>query len=213
MQLQSITGNDILKAIVKKNRRGIGWCIVGIIAAAAVMAAGLLLILEDGRVFNGVLMIAVSILGAYFALYYISVLNKKRLDPEHCELFRKFGTPDSIAQTIARESGEPLHEAKGVLVCDSFIMRKNDFESYIPLSEALAVYRSEHRTNGIPDAVYLVVTDSFGKAQQYPFRFGKAGKEAMARIMEHISQKAPDCVFGYSREVLDYIARNRRTLS
>ena len=64
MQLQSITGSDILKSISKKNRRGIGWCIVGIIAAAAVMAAGLMLILEDGRVFNGVLMIAVSILGA-----------------------------------------------------------------------------------------------------------------------------------------------------
>ncbi len=213
MQMQSITGNDIVKSISKKNRRGIVWCIVGIIAAAAVMAAGLMLILENGRVFNGVLMIAASILGAYFALCYISVLNKKRMDPEHCELFRKFGTPDSIAQTIARESGEPLHDAKGVLVCDSFIMRKNDFESYIPLKEALAVYRSEHRTNGIPDAVYLVVTDSYGKAQQYPFRFGKAGKETMARIMEHISQKAPDCVFGYSREVLNYISQNRKTLS
>ena len=34
MQMQSITGNDIVKSISKKNRRGIVWCIVGIIAAA-----------------------------------------------------------------------------------------------------------------------------------------------------------------------------------
>lgn len=213
MHLQNITGSDILKSISKKSLRGIGWCIVGLLAAAAVMAAGLMLILEDGKVFHGILMIGAAIFGAYFALYFISVMKKKSKNPEHCELFRKFGTPDSIAQTIAQESDTPIHEAKGVLVCDSFIMRKNDFESYIPLTEALAVYRREHRTNGIPDGVYLVVTDSYGNAQNYPFRFGKTGKETMAQIMEHISQKAPNCAFGYSREVLNYISQNRKTLS
>lgn len=210
--LQSITGEDIIRAIRKKSRRGIVWCIVGIIAAFAFMVGGLMMIRKAGQIFYGVIMMVAAAGGAYAAFYYISVMNKKLADTENCDLFRKFGTPDTIAQRIAEECSEPVLEAKGVLICDSFIMRKNDFESYIPFAETLAVFRREHRTNGIPDGVYLVLKDSYGNEQQYPFKFGKTGKEMMTQIMEHISQKAPKCAFGYTPEVLSYVRQNQKSL-
>ena len=60
--------------------------------------------------------------------------------------------------------------------------------------------------------MYLIVFDSYGEKHQYPFKFGKSGKELMGDVMKHISEKAPECAFGFTNEARQYMNSRRKTL-
>lgn len=207
-----LSGEDLLAGVQKKNKQNKLLCFLGMALAAGLMIGGILMVKSGSEIFYGILMFVIAILIAYACMAGVSKANKSIAAPQNCVLFRKFGTPDMIAQRIAQESSAPLLDAKGALICDSFVMKHGDFETYVPLEEALWVYREEHRTNGIPDGVYLIIFDSYGEKHQYPFKFGKTGKEMMTDIMKHISEKAPECAFGYSGEARQYMLSRKKAL-
>lgn len=208
----SLTGDALAAGIRKQNKQVRLLCIFGITAAAGGIIGAILWIKNSREYFYGILLFVLMIVLAYGCMSGISKVNKTIADPLGCPVFRKFGSPDSIAQRIAQECSSPLLNAKGALICDSFIMKHGDFESYVPLEEALWCYREEHRTNGIPDGVYLIIFDSYGEKHQYPFKFGKSGKELMTDIMKHISEKAPECAFGYTPQARQYMNSRKKTL-
>lgn len=209
----ALTGEMLVENVQKSYKRKKILCIVGIPVCCIVLLYSLLQLKSGSDGFMCILFAAISVILIYVCLKGIADAKKLIADPMGSMLFKKFGSPESIAQRIAAESGSPLLDAKGALICDSFIMKHGDFESFVPLEEALWVYREEHRTNGIPDGVYLIIYDSYGCKNSYPFKFGKTGKDMMTDIMKHISEKAPKCAFGYSKEAEQYMQANRKTIS
>ena len=97
-----------------------------------------------------------------------------------------------------------LLDSNKALIAKNFIMKHNDFESYIPFTHVLLCYRKESSTNGIPTAVYFVVHDIYGDSFEYPFKMGKKHREEMVDIMKHISTLSPQAAFGYSQQNLQY---------
>ena len=200
----SLTGEDVVRCVRKKNQQKRLLCMLGILLAAAGIVGVFLWILRMHEFFYGILLLLLLCFVVYALFTGISNAGKVLKNVERSRLFRKFGTPEAIAARVAAECGEPLLDSKGTLICNSFIMKHGDFESFIPFEKALHVYRREHRTNGIQDGVYLVVCDVYGDKQDYSFKFGKKGKLQMQEIIEHILQQAPDCAAGYSKEAIAY---------
>ncbi|MBR4200031.1 MAG: hypothetical protein IKQ91_01985 [Oscillospiraceae bacterium] len=200
----NITGEQIVSGVRKYNQRIRILCILGIIVCCFGLIAAFKFLIPSGHyVYTGFAVVLIVI--CFYALFDgISKAGKTIAAGENAAIFRKFGTPETLAARIAAESGEPLLDSKGSLICDSFIMKHGNFESYIPYDKALLIYRREHSTNGIKDSVSLVVHDAYGDSVQYPFKMGRRGQEQMQEIMMHISQKNEKCAVGYSPQNLNY---------
>ena len=207
-----LTGDAVVRGVRKKNNQKRLLCLLGVLAAAAALTGAFIWIIKMHEFFYGGILAILCAFGAYMAFTGVSKANKVLADVENCRLFRKFGTPESIASRIASECGEPLLDSKGTLICNSFIMKHGDFESFIPFEQTLHLFRREHRTNGIQDGVYLVMTDAYGDQQQFPFKIGKKGKAQMEEIVDHIIQQAPNCAVGYTKEALAYVKLNKKDL-
>lgn len=207
----TLTGDKIVKSIRKQNRHMLVTYILAVPFLCLFLVGTLMYIIQKRDEYViGVIAIVVLSLLLYADFSSIGKTRKVLAEAEHCALFRKFGSPEQIAAKIAEESTAPLLDSRGTMICKSFIMKHGNFESYIPFEQALLVYRQEHSTNGIKDAVFLVVQDVYGDSVQYQFKMGKKGKEMMQEMMAHISQQNEQCVFGYSQQNLSYARANMR---
>lgn len=207
----ALTGDKIVQSIRKQNRHKLVMYILAI-PFLCLFLVGMLtyMIQEHDEYVIGVIAIVVLSLLLYADVSSIGKTRKALAEAENCALFRKFGSAERIAAKIAEESAAPLLDSRGTIICESFIMKHGNFESYIPFDHALLVYRQEHSTNGIKDAVFLVVHDVYGDSVQYQFKMGKKGKELMQEMMAHISQKNEHCAVGYSQQNLSYARTNTR---
>ena len=207
-----LTGDQVVAGVRRYNQRNRLLCILGILVCCAFLVAIIKFMFPGGHYVYGILGVILILLCFYGLFEGISRTTKTIAAGENAAIFRKYGTPETIAARIALESAEPLLDSKGSLVCDSFIMKHGNFESFIPFEKALLIYRREHRTNGIKDSVSLVVHDAFGDSVQYPFKMGRRGQEQMQEIMMHISQKNENCAVGYSPQNLNYAKQNATPL-
>lgn len=207
----SLSGEKIIGSIRKQNKHKLVMYILAIPLLCVFLVAAVIGVLKErDQVFIMIFGVVIIVVLMYAAFNAIGKTRQKLADTEHAALFRKFGSPDSIAARIAEESATPLLDSRGTLVCASFIMKHGSFESYIPFDQALLVYRQEHSTNGIKDSVFLVVHDAYGDSVQYQFRMGKKGTEQMQEIMRHISQQNDQCAVGYSQQNLSYARLNAK---
>ena len=62
------------------------------------------------------------------------------------EVFRRYGTPDEIAEVLADPENVQLIRSSNIIVTKAYLMKKGDFLSYLPLSEI--VYIEISRTHG-----------------------------------------------------------------
>ena len=211
-QYTELTGSEIVRGIRSTNQRKRLLAFAGLLLCIAGMFGAFVWIIRMHEYFYGGILVLMCAAIIWALMNRVTKINKVLANVENCPLFRKYGTPESIASRISAECSEPLYDGKGTLICDSFIMKRGDFETYIPFEHALHVFRREHRTNGIQDGVYLCVTDVYGEKQQYSFKMGRKGKAQMQEIVDHIMQQAPDCAAGYSREALTYVKQNTKEI-
>lgn len=205
----ALSGEQIVSSIRKKSRHAFVMYVLAIPVLCLFLVAAVIGVLKErDQVLIFLFGIVIIVVFMYAAFSAIGKARKKLADAENCALFRKFGSPDRIAARIAEESAAPLLDSRGTIVCRSFIMKHGDFESYIPFDQTLLVYRQEHSTNGIKDAVFLVLHDAYCNSVSYQFKMGKKGKEQMQEIMKHISQQNAQCAFGYSQQNLSYARQN-----
>ncbi|MBR5371827.1 MAG: hypothetical protein IK130_06405 [Oscillospiraceae bacterium] len=208
----SLTGDIIVRKIQKKNKRNALLCILGL---AAVAGLAVFLLYMTATEHKYLYAIGGLLLCALFVYVLITTMRKAISiwkDPSRARVFRKYGTPDQIAETIAAGADNVLLGSGKALITESFIMKHNDFESFIPFTDVLLCYRKESSTNGIPTAVYFVVHDVYGDSFEYPFKMGKKHKEEMVDIMKHISELAPQAAFGYSGQNLNYAKTHTKPL-
>ena len=208
----SITGADIVKKIRKKNTgRIIGYSILIVVIFAFLVGIGIML-REKGNYFVGIFGILLCALFLGFAISSLVSAAKTLRDVPGCRVFRKFGSPDAIAMQIAEHGPYPLMPGKGVLITDRFIMKENDFETFVPYEDILLLYRKEHRTNGVLDSIFLVLQDKYGDKFEYPFKLGKKHADEMNTVAQEIAKNAPHCVFGYTKENMQYAEQNKEKL-
>ncbi len=211
----ALTGADLLEGIRKTHRIRTALDVLAILAVAGFLIGCVFLIKlnlhNTTDIIFGVIGIALCVLVLWVIFGKISEHVRTAAAPEKSRLFRKYGTPDEIAARIAAEYSEPLFAEKSTLICRSFILNQNDFESFIPLDRTLLVYRKESSTNGIKHNVYLVVHDAFGDSFEYPFKLGKKHKQVMTEAMQEISRQSPQCAVGYSPANLSYVKKNAKT--
>lgn len=212
----ALTGTELLDGIRKTHRIRIVLDVLAILAAGGFLFGSVFLIRNNLHnttdIIFGIIGIALCILVVWVILGQISKHIQTIVAPEKNRLFRKYGLPESVAARIAAESSEPVIAEKSTLLCRSFILKQGDFESFIPLDQALHVYRKESSTNGIKHNVYLVVQDVYGDKFEYPFKLGKKHKEIMIDAMNMISQQAPQCAVGYSGQNIAYAKQNVKPL-
>lgn len=208
----ALTGDMMLNGIRKTHRFRVAADVFAILFAAAFLIGCVIMLMNNrGDVFRivmGVIGIALCVLGVWVLFGQIGKHVETIAAPEKSRLFRKYGSPESIAARIAAESGEPVIAEKSTLLCRSFIMIRGDFESFVPLDKMLHIYRKESSTNGIKHSVYLVGQDIYGDKFEYPFRLGKTHKQIMGNAMEEISRQSPQCAVGYTPQNLAYAKQN-----
>ena len=201
-----LTGADIVSAVRRHNR----WVLISrsflIAFIAFLLIGGMIYMGREGHYVMLVFGIAIALLLFYLCFEAISKAAKVLGNVERSRLFRKYGSPDSIAMRIAE--GEPLLDSRKTLLTDSFIMKHGDFESYVPFEEILLLYKKTHSTNGIQDSVYLTVHDAYGDVFDYPFKLGKRHADEMQEAVNVIMQRADRARVGYLQENLEYAKRN-----
>ena len=207
----TLTGQGVLDGIRKTHRNRIILDVLGIIAAGGFLIGSFFMFRERDYIFC-ILFLIMGVMCAWLLLGRIGEHLTLTAAPEKSKLFRKYGSPESIAARIAAESSEPLFAEKTTLLCRSFILNQGDFETFIPLDQTLLAYRKESSTNGIKHNVYLVVQDVFGDKFEYPFKLGKKHKEIMMEAMQEISRQSPQCAVGYSPANLNYAKQNTKPL-
>ena len=205
-----LSGDDVVKKIRNTHIKYLFFCLAGaVLAVVMLIAAGHLI--RDGE--GGILVMLFGILVMLCAVYFASRSIKTLGNVENCRVFRKYGTPEQIAQRISEGTLSTILDSKGSLCTETFIMKHSDFESFVPYEDILLLYRKEHRTNGILDSIFLVVHDRYGDKFEYPFKLGKKHAGEMDMVANAIGQHAPDCRFGYTQDNLSYAKQNAKPLS
>lgn len=206
---QALSGQDVIKKVRNTHIKYLIFCTLGVILAVVMLiAAGSMIRNGEG----GILVMVFGVLVMLCSIYFAGRSFKTLGNIENCRLFRKYGTPDEIAQRISEGSLNTILDSKGSLCTDTFIMKHSDFESYVPYEDILLLYRKEHRTNGVLDGIYLVVHDRYGDKFEYPFKMGKKHAGEMDTVANAIGQRAKDCRFGYTPDNLSYVKQNAKTI-
>lgn len=207
----ALSGTDMISGIRKKNIGSLFLCLLGILLAVGILYfAGYQF--RESAYFYGLMSLALGI-GIVIAAIAGAISAFRTLgNITNCRVFRKYGTPDELAGCISEGSTQTILDSKQALITESFIMKHGDFESFVPFSEILLLYRKEHRTNGILDSIFLVVHDRYGDKYEYPFKLGKKHAGEMDMVANVIAQQAPDCRFGYTPQNLQYVKQNAQKL-
>ena len=204
-----LTGNDILRAVRKKHIFRLILCVLGVIAGIALLIAVGILMPAHGAFYfiMGVLLAAglIGCSGFFFSQSFKTLRNVREIP-----LFRKHGSPDSIAMQLAEYGSQPFLESRQILITEHFIMKYGDFETFMTYEDVLLLYRKEHRTNGVLDGIFLVLYDGWGDSFEYPFKLGKKHADDMEQAAQMIASHAPRCRFGYTNDNLNYVKQNKK---
>lgn len=209
---QSLSGEEIIKKIRSKNRRTVLLCALGDLAVVGAAAVLLFMTANEHRYVYAIIGLLVCVLFFVALTTVMKAALTTLKDVANAKLFRKFGAPERLAEAISAGAEHPLLESRQTLAADSFIMKHNDFESYVPYSAVLLCYKKEQRTNGILTSVSLVVHDAYGDKTEYPFKMGKRHEGEMNDVMRQIAEQAPNAAFGYTPQNLKYAAANARRI-
>lgn len=132
----------------------------------------------------------------------------QRLHPERADVFRKYGTPDEIAERI-RDGSNDIFFDNGRLVCtEQYLLDKEKPETLLFFPHALNTY---------PDGVRgreerLIVYDSWGQKLCYPFTNGKQQVFRIDILTDKIRKLSPECRNGHRPEDLEYVRQHAKKL-
>lgn len=210
--LSDLTGEQMCQLIRKMKIRQCILCVIAEVFFLLFIVMGIWGLCTGEGPAVAVLAVILGLGGAVYLVVVFRRCLRTVQDPEHCRLFRKFGSPSTLAAQIAAGYNTCIIENRNVYVTDTFIMKKNDFDSFVPYTDIVLLYRKEHRTNGIKDGVFLTVHDAYGDVFDYPFRIRKKFEKEMEQTAMRIAAAAPLCRMGYTTENLKYAKACKKEL-
>jgi len=149
-----------------------------------------------------------ALLCAVFAAYHLPYW----LHPERCAVFRKYGSPERVAEMIETEQREVFFENRHMLVTQHWLMRKHDPESLMRFEWILIAYTRHSGTLPLPRGLFLAAHDCWGTRCFYPFAVGEQQVFKPEIVLDKIKKNAPGCKIGCSPQHLAYARAHRRPL-
>lgn len=203
--LSNLTGDQIIRAVRGKNVKSIvGYCFILLLGVPFLWFA-VHQLRDNHDYFWAIASLALGVLFVWMGVKEIGKRMETLRNVRGCKLFRKYGDADTLASVISEGCLSRLVENKQVYVTESFLMRVDNFESFIPYESILLLYKKEHRTNGILDGIFLVAHDAYGDSYEYPFKLGKKYAGDFELAAGEIVKRAPQVRIGYTQENLAYV--------
>lgn len=206
-----LTGKRILATLRRKH----GWAAFGygfITVWFVFLLVFSIYFLSKNEFVMGLMTLALGALcGWAFGKKFIKNI-KVALNPRKATVFRKYGDPEAIADRIFVGRENILLEQNHVVITADYILHRKHYETFVPLADVLLMYRKEHRTNGILDAISLVVHDRYGDSYEYPFRLSNKFAGDMDYAVGEIIKLNPECRIGYDRQNLQYVKANKQPI-
>ena len=196
---QNMTGEKLLRKVSLKAVRRIVTDIL-ILAAVGLFAVGMTVPLFQDFKQN---FWAMFLLPFWFLCVYYPIMDiKKQIgiirSKEQGEPFSRYGTPDEIAAVLADPDNEQLLPCKRIILTRGYLMRRDDFITYMPLADLAAL--SAHLRHGKHPCVILtawthdVLQKEYRTEEISLFRSNdKFYREIADALSEVLPLYAPDC--------------------
>lgn len=211
VDLQIITADDILTQIRKKKKRTIALLILLILIGVGALVYSVIAIRVNHDYGSGAVGAIICVVLCAIGIVMIKKNAECLKDLRHCRVFKKYGTPEEIASRISASAGNRLMDSKRLVLTDDFIMKTNDFETFVPLEAVLLAYKYEHSTNGVKDSVAISIHDEYGDKFEYPISIRNSkNSEELNTICNAIAQRSERVKFGYNGENLKYVEANQK---
>lgn len=198
-----MTGKDLLGQIrARRFKKLLTACILLVLFAAGTAA----LCVCFGAV--GAIGLLPVLLCAGIAVYHLLYL----LHPERCAVFRKYGTPERVAEMLAADGGEIFFENKHLTVAQHWLMQKGNPESLMRFEWILLAYVRHSGALPLPRGQFIAAHDCWGTRCIYPFAVGERQVFRPEILLDKIKKNAPGCKIGSSPQHRAYAKAHRRPL-
>ncbi len=196
---QNMTGEKLLRKISRKAVRRIVTDIL-ILAAVGLFAVGMTVpLFQDFKQnFWAMFLLPFWFLCVYYPVRDIAKQIGIIRSREQGEPFSRYGAPDEIAAVLADPENEQLLPCKRIILTRSYLMRRDDFITYIPLADLAAILG--HVRHGKHPCVILNIWTRDGLQKEYRteeiplFRSNdKFYREIADALSEVLPLYAPDC--------------------
>ncbi len=196
---QNMTGEKLLRKVSLKAVRRIVTDIL-ILAAVGLFAVGMTVPLfqDFKQYFWTMFLLPFWFLCVYYPVRDIAKQIGIIRSREQGEPFSRYGTPDEIAAVLADPENEQLLPCKRIILTRSYLMRRDDFITYIPLADLAAILG--HVRHGKHPCVILNIWTRDGLQKEYRteeislFRSNvKFYREIADALSEVLPLYAPDC--------------------
>ncbi|MBR6108028.1 MAG: hypothetical protein IKQ39_08480 [Oscillospiraceae bacterium] len=127
--------------------------------------------------------------------------------PQKSPLFRKYGSPERVAEMLQTEGNNIFFENSKMLVSQHWLAVKNDPERFVRFEWILLAY-----SRSTPRGIWLTVHDCWGSKLTFPFAVGEQQVFRPEIILDKIKKNAPGCQLGCTKQHLDYARSHRRKL-
>lgn len=196
---QNMTGEKLLRKVSLKAVRRIVTDIL-ILAAVGLFAVGMTVpLFQDFKQnFWAMFLLPFWFLCVYYPVRDIAKQIGIIRSREHGEPFSRYGAPDEIAAVLADPENEQLLPCRRIILTRSYLMRRDDFITYIPLADLAAILG--HVRHGKHPCVILNIWTRDGLQKEYRteeislFRSNdKFYREIADALSEVLPLYAPDC--------------------
>lgn len=200
MEMETWNGEQIVARIRRKYQRLL---LIGISVELAILVIGILLTIRfrmPGAVI-GLLLLAATIPPLFSRV-------PKWLHPESADVFRKYGTPDAVAERLCQGGSEVFFDNGRLLVTEQYLLDREDPEMLLFYPNALTVY---------PDGVQgkdesLIVFDKWGQKLRFPFTNEQKQIVKIDILKDKVRKQSPNCRSGCHSADMEYVRQNQISL-
>ncbi len=202
-QLRNLTGDKLLKQIRRYHQKKL------------FISAGFLLLFAGATAFLTWRIGCAGLAGLLPCLCCACLAGYRLLNllhPEKSLLFRKYGTPDTVAEMIAADAADIFFENRKMIVSQHFLLKKDNPESLMRFEWILLAYIRHSGAAPLPRGIFLAAHDCWGSRQFYPFAVGEQQIFKPEILLDKIKKNAPGVQIGSSAEHFAYAKSHRRKL-
>ncbi len=226
---QPISAADVLENVTRFYSKKTNGILIGLIVMQCFLALIVFPCLfsdvdkseKEAMVFGFGIMFAISVL---ILLIVLLVRRLRERHPERHLVFQRYGGPAGVAATYNEAYGRVEYADKRFILTPTFIMKPDDFTTFIPNRCLLLVCKEDRRgqaamallfgaliTTAIysnkPAGLFLTAYNCYGDHVDYQF----SGKPAQVDYIVNLVQPfAPQCAIGDSPQTRAYLAQNIR---
>ncbi|MBR3269320.1 MAG: hypothetical protein IKI58_11445 [Oscillospiraceae bacterium] len=225
---QPLSGADVLENVThffaKKTNACLIWMIVLLSLNLCIILAGLFSGMDSDSA--AVMCICFSVLfGIIVFCVMIAALVARRRESKSDQhtVFRRYGGPQGVAAAVNAAYGQVVFSNKYFMLTPTFIMKPNDFTTFIPNTHLLLACKEDRRGQiaatlflGVlfsiaiygnkPAGLFLSAYTCYGDQVDYLFKGKSAQVDYVCRM---IQPYAPQCAIGDSPETRLYLATHK----